>query len=412
MKILFVHQNFPGQFKYLAPQLVREGHKVHALHMRKGLKAEWNGVSLHHHFPSRSSSKEIHPWLRGFETKVIRSESALQAYHKMKKQGFNPDIIIGHPGWGECQLLKEVWPLAKVGLYAEFYYNQHDSDIDFDPEFSERRDPDKAREKAAIFYNNLNAEISFENADAGLSPTFWQANTFPPPIRQKISVIHEGVNTRVLHPSAERRKQSRESLKIPEAAKVVTYVSRNLEPYRGFHQFMRALPAILESGCHVFVIGADGASYGSQPSSGSWRELLAKEITPKMSPEKWTRVHFTGQVDYETYLKVIYSSDVHVYLTYPFVLSWSLLEVMSLGCPIAASSTPPVREFIANKHTGVLFDFFNTDELVESVLRIFDNGRLKKHITENARALIAEKYDLFKHCIPLQKKWIYNLAAS
>ena len=135
MKILFIHQNFPGQFKHLAPELAKSGHDVTALTLLKTAGREWRGVKLVRYSLSRGNAKDAHPWSADFESKVIRGEACLRAAIKMKSEGYSPQIIVAHPGWGESLFLKEVWPDAQLKLYCEFFYHTHDADVGFDPEF-------------------------------------------------------------------------------------------------------------------------------------------------------------------------------------------------------------------------------------------------------------------------------------
>ena len=194
MNILFIHQHFPGQFKFLAPALAKLGHRVVAMTMQKVEVNVWEGVELIYYTATKGSTPAIHPWIRDFETKIIRSEACFRASLEMKNKGFTPDIIVAHHGWGESLFLKEVWPQAKIGIYCEFFYHPHGADVNFDPEFPSL-DPGEA---CRIQLKNLNNLLHFEVADAAISPTHWQASTFPETFRKHISVIHDGIDTNVL----------------------------------------------------------------------------------------------------------------------------------------------------------------------------------------------------------------------
>jgi glycosyltransferase involved in cell wall biosynthesis len=410
MKILFIHQNFPGQFKHLARQLSHEGHQVKAFVLRKGESMLWNGVEVIPYLPSRSSTPNIHPWLIDFETKTIRAEACYRASIALKKKGFSPDVIVAHPGWGESLFLKEVWPRAKLGIYCEFYYKTQDADVGFDPEF---RTADEA-EVCRIQFKNLNNQQHFQVADAGLSPTHWQASTFPEPFRSRITVVHDGIDTQQLKPNPNIRMQLHKDpvLALTKADEVITFVNRNLEPYRGYHIFMRALPTILKRRptAHVLLVGGNDVSYGARPISGTWKDQFINEVRPTISDNDWARVHFLGNLGYAEFIAMMQLSTVHVYLTYPFVLSWSLLESMSLGCAIVASDTPPLKEAIFHNDTGRLVNFFDPAGLTDQVVDLCEDAKAREKLGQAARAFAIANYDLGTACLPRQLHWVQALA--
>jgi glycosyltransferase involved in cell wall biosynthesis len=241
MKILFVHQHFPGQFRFLAPALVERGHTVVAMTMQAGASTEWQGVKLVRYSPTRGSTPNVHPWVVDLETKTIRGEACFRAALQMKAKGFSPDLIVAHPGWGESLFVKDVWPSVKLAMYCEFFYHADQADVGFDPEFASA-DPG---EVCRLRLKNLNNLLHFESADAGLSPTQWQASTFPEPFRSKITVIHDGIDTQVIAPAPQANVTLNDKTRLTRADEVITFVNRNLEPYRGYHIFMRALPEVL-----------------------------------------------------------------------------------------------------------------------------------------------------------------------
>lgn len=410
MRLLFVHQNFPGQFKHLAPALARAGHEVRALAVgvREG-ERHWQGVRLHEVRVRRGSTPGIHPWVQDLETKVIRGEAAFHAARTLAQEGFAPDAIVAHPGWGESLFLKEVWPDAPLGIYCEFYYLPRGADTGFDPEF-DRGDPAAA---CRLRMKNANNHLHFDLAAAGISPTFWQASTFPMPFRGRIAVIHDGIDTARLTPDPEATF-THGSLALSRADEVITFVNRNLEPTRGYHRFMRALPRLLRErpGARVVIVGGDEVSYGARPPAGkTWKQIFIEEVRPQISDDHWARVHFVGRLPYGDFVRLLQVSTVHVYLTYPFVLSWSLLEAMSLGCAIVASDTAPVREAIRHGETGLLVDFFDADALVEAVVRLLEAPEERARLGANARRFAAAHYDLERVCLPRQLAWVNALAA-
>jgi len=410
MNILFIHQNFPGQFKFLAPALAAQGHDVRAFTMQKIAAGEWQGVKLTHYQPSRGTAPNVHPWVSDFETKTIRGEACFRAALKLKERGFTPDVIIAHPGWGESLFLKDVWPQAKLGIYCEFYYHPQGADVGFDPEFPARDAGDVCR----LRLKNLNNLLHFEIADSGISPTHWQASTFPEPFRSRITVVHDGIDTEAIAPNPAVSLTLNGDLVLTKQDEVITFVNRNLEPYRGYHIFMRALPELLKRrpGARVLIVGGEEVSYGARPEGDKkWKDIFAGEVRPQISDADWARVHFLGNVPYQYFIPLLQISTVHVYLTYPFVLSWSLLEAMSVGCAIVASDTQPLHEAIRHNDTGRLVSFFDAAALSGEVCALLDDPAARERLGANARAFAQANYDLKTICLPKQLQWVEELAA-
>ena len=414
MNILFVHQNFPGQFKHLAPALAQEGHRVVALHINDS--PAMAGVEMVRYAVTGKTSAHTHRWLSDLETKTVRAEAAWQAARQLREQGFVPDVIVAHPAWGESLFLQQVWPQARLGIYCEFFYRASGADVGFDPEFGM---PDEAS-ACRLQMKNANYELHFPRAHAGLSPTHWQASLFPEPFASRVSVIHDGIRTDQIQPdpNAQIRLHSPQGgLSLGPADELITFVNRNLEPYRGYHQFMRALPAILKARpqARVLIIGGNEVSYGAAPPAGpqgqaqTWRDIFLNEVKNELD---LSRVHFVGKVPYADYLRVLQVSTVHVYLTYPFVLSWSLLEAMSAGCAIVASDTAPVREAITDGQTGRLVDFFQPQALAQQVIDLCQDPAERARLGAQARAFAVQHYDLHTHCLPQQVAWVHRLAAG
>lgn len=418
MKILFIHQNFPGQFKHLAPALVEAGHQVVAMTMQKVSQPSWQGVNLVSYGANRGSTPAIHPWVSDFETKAIRGEACFRAALQLKRQGYSPDLIIAHPGWGESLFVREVWPQARLGIYCEFFYHPEGADVGFDPEFPSRDEGDRCR----LRLKNLNNLLHFEIADAGISPTQWQASTFPEPFRSRVSVVHDGIDTDLLAPLASAgiamTTAAGERIQLTRADEVITFVNRNLEPYRGYHTFMRALPEILRNrpGARVLIVGGNDVSYGGRPDPATygelaWKDIYINEVRPLIPDADWARVHFVGKLPYPSFIALLQLSSVHVYLTYPFVLSWSLLEAMSVGCAIVASDTQPLREAVVHDQTGRLADFFDSQALAASVCALLDDPAARARLGANAREFARTHYDLRTVCLPRQIEWVNNLLA-
>lgn len=403
MNLLFIHQNFPAQFVHLAPALAADP-KNDIRVLTPSNRPCPAGVKLHTYNISRSSSKTIHPWLTDMETKTIRAEAAFWAALELKKQGFTPDIIIAHPGWGESLFLKDVWPQAKLALYCEYYYQAVGGDVDFDPEFS-TPDVDMA---CRLRLKNANFDLHLLQADAGISPTHYQRSTFPKHLQDKISVIHDGIDTNRIKPNPQVTMRLN-GITLTKSDQVITFVNRNLEPMRGYHIFMRALPKILKENpkARVIIVGGDDVSYGSKPPEGTtWKQLFLNEVCDQLD---LNRVHFVGKLPYPDFIQLLQLSTVHMYLTYPFVLSWSLLEAMSAGCAIVASDTAPVREVIKHNETGLLVDFFDVKAIAEKVSYLLKNQAERQRLGETAREFVLQRYNLQSVCLSKQQEWIRSI---
>jgi glycosyltransferase involved in cell wall biosynthesis len=404
MRILFVHQNFPGQFVHLASALAARKHEVVALAINK--KSPLPNIKTIFYRPQRSSSTQIHPFALDFETKLIRAEACATAAAQLKQDGFYPDVIYAHTGWGESLFLKDIWPQAKLLGYFEFYYHVHGADCNFDPEFSKQT----VQEAMRIRAKNASQLLALEQANYGVSPTQWQWSTFPSSYQDKISVIHDGIDTTQVMPDSKARMQfARDNLTLTPQDEVITFVSRNLEPCRGYHRFMRALPEVMARRplAHVVIVGGDEVSYGVAPAEGqTYRQQFFEEVRDRVDV---SRIHFLGKVPYEDFLRVVQLSSVHIYLTYPFVLSWSMLEAMAAGALVVGSATAPVTEVIRDGENGLLVDFFSSEALVNAVCGVLEHPDRMLEVRQQARRTIVERFDLRTVCLPRQIELIEGL---
>ena len=406
MNALFLHQNFPGQFRHLASHLAGQpGWTVAGLGDARNVKPQVSaqGVRVLAYKHTEQPPKG-HPYLHGLESRVRRAQSVVRALSEMKKKGFTPQILCVHPSWGEAMFVREVFPHARLLAYCEFFYRAAGSDVGFDPGMPAATLDDLCR----LRLRNTAHLLALTECDAGWSPTDWQARQFPPEFRAKISAIHDGVDTDIVRPLPGAVFKAGD-LTLTADDSVLTYVARNLEPYRGFHTFMRALPAIMRDHprTHVVIAGGDEVSYGKAPAAGgNWREAMLAEVGAGLDP---ARLHFTGKLAYKDYLSLLQVSSAHIYLTYPFVLSWSMLEAMSAGCALVASNTAPVTEVIEDGRNGLLADFFKPDELARSVGRVLANRDAHAPMRARARETILERYDLRRVCVPAQVEMLRRL---
>ncbi len=404
--ILFVHQNFPGQYKHLAPELAKK-YNVHSISMAD---SGVNGVKHHKYIPYRNSSKKIHELAIEFETKVLRAEACADLAHKLKNDGLIPDLIIGHAGWGELLLLKEVWPNAKMLTYVEFHYNLTNSDIDFD--LDNQKGDDELYLRRKLIARNAFGFAQYNMSDYLITPTKFQKSTFPVAYQEKIKVIHEGIDTNKFTPSA-NMKLNIDGNNISKKDKIILFVNRNLEPYRGYHIFLRSLPLIQKKhpDALIFIVGGEGTSYGKDPPKGkTWKNIFLEEVKSKLDLSK---IFFTGYLkEHKSLTALMQIATVQVYLTYPFVLSWSLLESLSCGCLVIGSNTGPVKEVIKDNKSGLLTDFFDFKEIANKVNKVLDEPNNFTKLTKVARDEIIKKYDLQTICLPKNVEFVENILSE
>ncbi len=407
MRVLFVHQNFPGQYLHLAPALAARGDEVTALAI-EGQKP-LPGVQIFRYKPQRGSSPAIHPWVSDIETKVIRGEAAAKAALELKSRGYEPDVICAHPGWGEALFLKDVFPAARLLAFIEFWYKVEGADFGFDPEFSE----DQAAGRCRLRMKNANSLLNLDAADWSVSPTEWQRSTVPELYRDRVTVIHDGIDTEAIRPDPRASvKLAKSGVVLRPGDEVITFVNRNMEPYRGFHIFMRALPEILRRrpNATVLIVGGDEVSYGKKLEKGeTWRKKMLAEVGDQLDMQ---RVRFVGRIPHDDFVRMLQISAAHVYLTYPFVLSWSLLEAMSAGCLIIGSATPPVQEVIRDGENGLLVDFFSTDGLADAIERALSHPDQMVEMRRRARETVIARYDLRGYCLPRHIALVDAVAAG
>jgi len=406
MRVLFVHQNFPAQFKHLAPVLAREGYDVKAIKAGPTNGTHWQGIHTVGWQANRSTTQNAHPFSQDYETKLIRAEAAARIAEKLRAGGWIPDLIIGHPGWGEMLFLDTVWPESQQLHYLEFHYSPRGLDVGFDSEFGNLSWESQSR----VVAKTASSLIGLNRMDHGITPTRFQASTYPEWARERISVVHDGIDTNVLRPDKHAVfKPSADSPTFRVGDPVLTFVSRNLEPYRGYHRIMRALPEIQSRNpeVHTVLVGGDNVSYGSAaPEGKTWKQVFLDEVADRIDRK---RVWFTGRIGYPEYIRMLQVSRCHVYFTYPFVLGWSCLEAMAIGCSVVGSNTEPVREVIENHESGILVDFFDQDELVGRVTEILRCKEESERIGNCARKRVIDCFDLNGVCLPRQLRLIRRL---
>lgn len=381
MRFLFVHQNFPGQFLHVVRHLVKaQQHDI--VFISENNDNIINGVRKVPYAKPLPAAAETHVAARELDGAVRRADAAGRTAANLKLLGYEPDIVIGHHGWGEMLNMRDVWPKVPMLGYLEFYYQPLGIDVGFDPEFPTGVDDfPRIRAKNAVNHIALNLDAE------GQSPTEWQISTYPEWARKRINLLWEGVDLDICKPNPKVRRAplTLGGMTIEPSDKLITYVSRDLEPYRGFPLMMRAIPHLLRArkDIKIVMIGGDGVSYGNAPAQGgTWRDLMLKEIGVGFDP---SRAVFPGRVPYDVYLSVMQRSDAHIYLTYPFVASWSLREALAIGCAIVGSDSQPVREFITHGENGLLASFFDPPALAKAAVELIEDSELNRRLRQNAR---------------------------
>ncbi len=405
MEILFIHPNFPGQFRKVAAALARQpGLKVIGVGDETWMQTvvPLQGLPVIAYPtppPPQDEDTSLHPWAKNFNAAVRRGQQVVTTLAAYKREGLEPDVIVTHPGWGDAFFLRDFFPGAKVVGLLEYYYHARGGDFGFDPEF-----PGGFDDIFRIRMLNATQLMAMDSCDEVFCPTQWQRSRFPAVWQKRLALMHEGVDTQAVCPAPVAQLQLADGTCFKAGEEVLTYVSRKLEPYRGYHVFMRALPAILRArpNCHVIIVGEEGSAYGPASRTGlSYRQTYLDEVSDRLD---LSRVHFTGTLPHAEYVRVLQVSRLHVYLTYPFILSWSMLEAMAAGCLVLGSSTPPVEEVITDGENGLLFPFLDPDALATRAIDALTNPDEYAELRIAARQTILDRYDFETVSLPAYKR--------
>ncbi|MTJ14570.1 glycosyltransferase [Anabaena sp. UHCC 0187] len=398
MRILFLHPNFPAQFRHVAVALAKDkSNQVFFGTTRQ--EGQLPGVNKVIYNPTREARPETHHYVKPLENAVLQGQGVYRLAEQLKARGFVPDVVYGHSGWGPTLFIKDIFPQAKLLCYFEWFYHAHGTDADFDPS-----DPINADDEARIRLKNAPILQDLYSCDRGLSPTYWQRQQFPLEYQSKITVNHDGIDTNFFCPKpGAKLVLPRINLDLSHVEEVVTYVARGMEPYRGFPQFIEAVALLQQQRphCHVVIVGENRVAYGKKlPDGKTYKEVMLEKYDLDLN-----RVHFTGWLPYEEYLQVLQASSAHVYLTRPFVLSWSMLEVLSTGCLLVASKTAPVTEVIQDGVNGLLADFFSPQEICDRITAALNHPEQMAAIRTKARETILARYNL-SLLLPQHLQWI------
>jgi len=411
MRILLVHPNFPSQLRSMAVFLGQNpAHDVRFL--TKVPEGEISGIKKILYAPKRKPNQETHHYIKEFEERVLEGQAAYEACLEARNAGFYPDLIFGHAGWGSTLFLKDLFPRAKMALNFEWFYKGRGSDCDFDPS-----DPITPDVEAAMRVKNSTLLTDLASADAGLCPTRFQYEQYPEHLRSRLMISHEGIDTNFFKPNPEEKLiLSKPTPDNPDAKidlsrhkEIVTYATRGMEPYRGFPQFIEAAHLLLKQrpNTHIVIAGDDRVAYGkAAPEGTTYKKMMLEKF-----PLDENRVHFVGSLPYGEYVKLLKCTTAHVYLTRPFVLSWSMLEAMACEGLVVGSDTAPVQEVITNGINGLLIDFFRPDQLAQTLNNVLDRPTDFTQIRKKARETVLAKYDL-NSCLQQRLAWLSSLLAA
>jgi glycosyltransferase involved in cell wall biosynthesis len=403
VRVLFLHNNFPGQYRRLAAALKAEpGFELACATL--ATNKQQLGIRRVDYTPAREPLAGLSPASLPLERAVITGEAAATAMAGLKRDGFEPDVVCAHSGWGPSLFVKDVFPKAKLLSYFEWFYRTDGADIGFLPD-----QPVTTADRFRTRGRNAPILMDLAAMDWGVCPTRWQVGRFPSQFRRRITVLHDGVDTDYLTPNPAATLTLPDGRVLKAGDEVVTYVARGMEPYRGFPQFMAAAAKLLADrpAAHVIVVGADRVAYGRKRTDGkTFKEAALAEHA--LDPD---RVHFLGLVPFETLRQVFRVSAAHVYLTVPFVLSWSMLEAMACACLIVGSDTPPVREVIADGRNGLLTDFFDADRLAARLTDVLARPDAFVNLRANARATILGRYAA-ANLVPAQRQLLVDVATG
>lgn len=388
MRILFIHDNFPAQFGVLGVWLARQGWDVTFATNAEGAAAP--GLRVLRYGPHREPARQTHPYAQPMDKAAINAQGFARSALKAREAGYAPDLIVAHSGWGAGMFARDIFPKAAVVAYCEWWYQHPGADVVFLAEIAGTPVPGSV--EAPMLESARNAPIAMEltRADAVLVPTRFQAAQFPARLRPLLTIQHDGIDTDYHAPDPAERTSTLDGLIAPDTP-LVTYATRGMEPHRGFPQFMASLPAVLAADPRIRVViaGENRVAYGGRGQRGTdWKAKALEEHD--LDP---ARVHFVGRLDRPAYRRLLRRSDAHVYLTVPFVLSWSMLEAMSLACPLVLSDTAPVREF-AGPEEAALVPMADPGAIGDAILATLADRPAAARRGARAREVIEADYSI------------------
>lgn len=381
MRILLVHQNFPGQFRDIAPSLCDRGHDLKAISCSQRPNDQRIQILRYEHEIGErdgvhQQTLEVDDWIR-------RGEHVAKQATKLKEDGWAPDAMLAHPGWGEAILLKEIFPSTPLIIWPELWIRSE--------HLGHERQQTTVDQLLYVRIKNWLIDGAMSDASVAILPTKYQAETFPQKWQDKITVLHEGINKKLFENKPLDELKLSDEITLKKDLPVVTYISRNLEPMRGFPTFMRALPQLLKHNkeVHIVIVGGDEVSYSNAPNNGkTWKQVILEELEGELDMK---RVHMYGRVPHDQLQKLYLRSNLHVYLSKAFVLSWSLLEIMACETPVLAEANPMMEELIEPDKNGTLWKEGHIS-LGETMIELLESPEKLHQWGKAAKKKVREEY--------------------
>jgi glycosyltransferase involved in cell wall biosynthesis len=386
LRILFAHQSFPAQFRYLAPGLANIGHEV--VFISLPAPSQLSGVK-HISYSLDLFSAGSDPLLHHIKDCLRHGLAARDTALKLKKDGFLPDVILTHPGWGDAMFLRDIFPKSKMMCFLEFFFTPEGNFFDFGQEAP------SLDIRATLHMRNIPLLLALNESSWNIAPTRWQKHVFPEVYQKCTTTLHEGINVKRYIRGCGGQVQSSNGTILRDGMEIVTFVARYLEPIRGFYTFMRAADLILKSrpNAHIVVAGGEHGRYGDPPPDGQTHMIaMLQELDLDLS-----RVHFFGFPNPSAVITLLQISRVHLFLTYPFLISWSVLEALACNCVVLASDTGPCREIISHGVNGLLIDFFDHSKFAEIACKVLDNPGKFAYMGEAGRQTVLDRFDAIKN---------------
>ena len=392
MHLLLIHQNFPGQFRDLAPAWLKAGHTVSAIGMADfpHYNSRWDGLTYHQYdLPSKSTPSPLE-----------RGQAIAAICRQLQQQGLHPDLVITHSAWGEALQLHHVFPdIAQISL-PELWGTPQSLGGDFD----QARKGDRPS-KHLFVLQNLLTELAIAQSAAVLVASQSQKESFPTALKKRLTVIPEGLDLNCYNPDKHARL-SLSKLEIRAGQPLVTLVARNLEPLRGLRQALKAWPAVAKAvpNAQLLLVGGTDQGYGDeQPTSDSH---LNDALSALPQDVDRSRIHHLGRLEHPTMVQLLQCSACHLALSYPYTLSWSVLEAMACGAPIITNVGSPISSDLTHHSNSLIVPFNDTEALGEAMVQLLLAPELREKLGQGGRTVIVNKFNLKTTLLTYEKLFL------
>ena len=328
MHLLLIHQNFPGQFRDLAPAWLASGHQVTAIGSTSAAPTghQWHGLQyLQYRFEEKPSHLE-------------RGSAVAKLVQQLIEQDHPPDLVMSHSAWGESLCLRRVCRDVPWISYPELWGNPRSLGFGFDQSL-DGLTPEATRFSSA----NLITELALLQSSASVVASRSQLLSFPKSLQHRLTLQPEGVDLQRIKPDASACLTiPKMGLEFRAGQPLVTFISRHLEPLRGLRQMLMAWPLVSQTipEAQLLLVGGKGQGYSLQRPKGQNHLEDALNNLPDTTNRR--TIHCLGRLPYEEMLTLLQCSACHVALSYPYTLSWSVLEALSCGVPVISNPDSPI----------------------------------------------------------------------